>query len=191
MLKMSYNKLYNAIDYCVENEKDVTIITTGERIRPILDYIECEHGIDELESYEYEDIINDYKIYTLTLYLDNDLKYILEETYLNGTLLYHDCEEFAIYVDNDCNFRDDDLEKRVIGHKIMFELVDEDEEEETTLKDDTEHKCTCAECTCKKDSYTINGKAVSEKEFKKTYDLIEKEMAHFIETLNRFYTTNF
>ena len=47
------------------------------------------------------------------------------EAYLNGTLLYQETlDDEDIYIDNNLKFRDNDVETRIVGNKIFFDMID-------------------------------------------------------------------
>ena len=181
--ELTYDDIYKIIDEHVSNEKDMEILMTGENIKSIIDYIEVEHGMDEAETDEYYDELSRFKIYSLYLSVNDDLHYYLDEAYFNGVLLEND--EYGkndVYVDVSLKFRDDDLESRVHGNKIMFSLVKEHSKDNKKEIETINNKALLGEC-----EYIINGRNVTKEE----YDKVSKEIDESWNKLKEEFKTPF
>ena len=124
--KLTYSDIFTIIDTCIEAKKDVIFYLNGGDVAMVGMYLEGELGISEAEDFYYEGVIDEYKIYTIGINTyDGKTEYVLEEAYLNGTLLYQETlDDEDIYIDNNLKFRDDDVETRIVGNKIFFDMID-------------------------------------------------------------------
>lgn len=123
-MKLSFNKLCNIIDDAVKNEKVIDFYIKGDLAKRLIDYLECEHGMPECEDCEYENVIDDYKVYSLSLDVKDEFQFFLEEAYFNGVLLENDgWYTYCSYVDKACKITQTD---RINGNRVFFDL-EEDE----------------------------------------------------------------
>ena len=122
MKEMNYGDILDKIENYMEDGKNISFYLNGGDVANLEAYITLDLGIEENEELQYDGIIDDYKIYCLSIdYLDGEFKYVLEEAYLNGTFLYNECDD--VFIDIDLNFREDDLNKRLAGNKFYFKMI--------------------------------------------------------------------
>lgn len=202
MVKLTYNDLYDVIDSAYDNEYNISIYVLGSVVKDLIDYLECELGCNEYEGFEYENIIDDGKVYSLDLFFNDALYYSLDEAYYNGKLLKCSKEDFQIaYIDNACELTQ--LEN-IDTDKFFFDLVNDEE-----CKEEADYQQLCPNAPCEKcgecfdiykennkkeyfisveysningkKTYKVNGKETTKEEYDKTSEEIS-----FDDTFSRF-----
>lgn len=147
-MRLSFDDLCNIIDDAVANEKVVDFYIKGDLAKMLVDYLECEHGMTECEDCQYENAIDDYKIYSLSLDAKDEFQFFLEEAYFNGILLENDGEYSSCsYIDKACEMTQFD---RIHGNRAFFDL------EETNGCEDCNGCIFEGECENDEEDYALN-----------------------------------
>lgn len=145
-LSLTYDDLFNEIDYAIENELNLNFIVKGNVAENIYGYLECEHDMPQFE--ELGDRLDEFdhsKVYIIDILSNDDFIYFVQEAYYKGVLLEND-EEFTdiSYVDSESDLSLSDM-KRVHGKQVVVFDLEEDDYE----------LCECCDCE-DEENYALN-----------------------------------